>query len=49
LRFHIRLNLAQPGGIYSELPQIYNVVVTSHALIMIFFFVMPVIMGGFGN
>jgi cytochrome c oxidase subunit 1 len=29
--------------------QIYNVVVTSHALIMIFFMVMPILIGGFGN
>nr|YP_010401075.1 cytochrome c oxidase subunit I [Barbatia decussata]UQT66008.1 cytochrome c oxidase subunit 1 [Barbatia decussata] len=49
LSFHIRLNLAQPGGVYSDMPQMYNVIVTSHALMMIFFFVMPVMMGGFGN
>lgn len=47
--FHIRLNLAQPGGIYRDIPQLYNAIITSHALTMIFFFVMPTIIGGFGN
>lgn len=48
-RLHIRVNLAQPGGIYSDVPQLYNRIVTSHAIVIIFFFVMPTLMGGFGN
>lgn len=48
LRIIIRLELRVPGNnIISE--KIYNVVITSHGLIIIFFFVIPVIMGGLGN
>nr|YP_009380086.1 cytochrome c oxidase subunit I [Archaphanostoma ylvae]ARS00889.1 cytochrome c oxidase subunit 1 [Archaphanostoma ylvae] len=44
----IRQELRNPGaGLISE--KSYNVTITSHGLIMIFFFVMPVLMGGFGN
>ena len=46
----IRMELQTPGvQFFSDDFQRYNVFVTSHGLIMIFFVVMPALIGGFGN
>lgn len=48
IRIIILLQLGDPGSLIGN-DQIYNIVVTSHAFIIIFFIVLPVIIGGFGN
>jgi len=46
----IRMQLMYPHGtVFGGENQLYNVVVTAHAVVMVFFTVMPAIIGGFGN
>lgn len=49
LSFGIRMEMEQPGLQYFSNPATYNVFVTGHGLIMVFFMVMPALIGGFGN
>ena len=50
LSFYIRLVLCSPNSpILNFNNHFYNVIVTGHAVIMIFFLIMPALIGGFGN
>jgi cytochrome c oxidase subunit I len=49
LSFGIRMEMEAPGLQYFSNPATYNVFVTGHGLIMVFFMVMPALIGGFGN
>ncbi len=46
----LRLELQAPGDQYFDGNyQLYNTVLTAHAFLMVFFLVMPALIGGFGN
>jgi cytochrome c oxidase subunit 1 len=48
----IRMELSSSGIQYiggERYGQVYNILITAHAIYMIFMFVMPVVIGGFGN
>ncbi|MFN7709559.1 MAG: cytochrome c oxidase subunit I [Holosporales bacterium] len=46
----MRMQLAHPGGtVFGGNYQLYNVAITMHGLLMVFFVVMPALIGGFGN
>jgi cytochrome c oxidase subunit 1 len=50
LSFYIRILLSSPASSFLDYNnQLYNVIVTGHAVLMIFFLVMPALIGGFGN
>ena len=45
----MRMELQEPGLQYVADGQMWNVWITAHGLIMVFFVVMPALIGGFGN
>jgi cytochrome c oxidase subunit 1 len=50
----MRMELQEPGiqimnGFSADPGQFWNVIITAHGLIMVFFVVMPALIGGFGN
>jgi cytochrome c oxidase subunit 1 len=49
LSVYMRANLSHPGSPLVHSGQMWNVLITAHGLIMVFFAVMPATMGGFGN
>jgi cytochrome c oxidase subunit 1 len=49
LSIAMRLELQEPGLQIFSNPGLFNVFVSAHGLIMVFFMVMPAFIGGFGN
>nr|WVH37064.1 cytochrome c oxidase subunit 1 [Meteora sporadica]WVH37088.1 cytochrome c oxidase subunit 1 [Meteora sporadica] len=49
MSWFIRQQLAMPGDGFLNNPHFYNVIITGHGLIMLFFFLMPAVFSGFGN
>jgi cytochrome c oxidase subunit 1 len=49
LSIAMRMELQQPGLQIFPNPHMYDVFTTAHGLIMIFFVIMPALIGGFGN
>src|SRR5271165_7573861 len=49
LSIGMRLELQHPGMQIFADPNMFNVFVTAHGLIMVFFMIMPALIGGFGN
>jgi cytochrome c oxidase subunit I len=45
----MRMELQEPGMQYVADGQMWNVLISAHGLIMVFFVVMPALIGGFGN
>ena len=49
MSIYMRMELMNPGVQYMESGHVWNVFTTAHGLIMVFFVVMPGLIGGFGN
>lgn len=49
LSFLLRLELSSVSVVGGVTGQLYNIILTIHGLLMIFFMVIPIMVGGFGN